>query len=230
MPAGVFRFTRLTVPEKENSGREPDFLEEVVLAGLIGTARLPSIDNILGVLLSPACGEVPEFALLVEHHGARRPGQERRQHQADTFARAGRCDGGDVFRSIVAEVAKLALAIGPCADVDAGHSRHQSVIPDLLLGREPRGAVGIVILARSSAPRIRGSEHPEHAERHRREHSAFDRGKGRRQRRSPRSLLPLEPGPGRVEMAEDGRTEDWVIARLRGDVLCRGTAQGGRPE
>jgi hypothetical protein len=25
VPAGVFRFTRLTVPEKENSGREPDF-------------------------------------------------------------------------------------------------------------------------------------------------------------------------------------------------------------
>src|SRR3546814_9755255 len=59
---------------------------------------------------APAGGALPVFALDVVDDGRRGPGQQRRHHQTDTFARARGREGQDVFRAFVAQVLAAVLA------------------------------------------------------------------------------------------------------------------------
>jgi hypothetical protein len=54
--------------------------------------------------------DLPVLALDVVDDGRRGPGQQRRNHQADAFTAARRCEGQDVFRAFVAQVLAVVLA------------------------------------------------------------------------------------------------------------------------
>ncbi|MCY1364078.1 hypothetical protein D9M69_508680 [compost metagenome] len=85
---------------------------------------------------APAGGDLPVLAFDVVDDGGRRPGQQRRHHQAHTFARARGREGQDVLRAFVTQVLAIVLA-----EEHAGRLR-QARLANVIRVRPARRAVG----------------------------------------------------------------------------------------
>jgi hypothetical protein len=189
---------------------EPRFLKKIETGASCDSARLPAHDHIAGVLGSPPCGHLPQLALFVVDEAARRPGQQRRQDVSDTFAAARRGNDDAVLRPVVSEVMGAPSGIRPTADINTGARattmRQQAIPADLEFGLEARGSMHAFMPDRAPPAGGRYAHDRQHAERRYCHQRGVDNPKCCLRVGRPRRLLPLHPGPRRIEMSDPGST------------------------
>src|SRR5271157_5973739 len=93
-----------------------------------------------------ARGQRPVFALDVVNNGRARPGQQRRNDEADALARSCRCEAQHMLRTVVAEIVVVQFP-----EHDAIWSEQTSA-SDLGRRRPARRTMGLDILRLPGAP------------------------------------------------------------------------------
>ena len=209
---------------------EADLLQEVEPGAPLDGAELQPDDDIIRVLRPPAGGQLPQLAFLVIDRGAGRPGQEGRVDVADTLSAAGRRDDDAVLGTVMPQVVRAPLSVGPAADIDARvlsarPLRHQPAFSDVSFGLESRRAMNTFVLPGPASYRGGISQTAEKSDGACSKQAGVHDLKGALGIGRPRGPLPLDPAPRGVEMPEEGCPDRRVIADPVGDELGRRSAQ-----
>lgn len=192
---------------------QADLLEGVVRGDAgFGARGVEAEHEMACVLLPPAGGERPGFALRVVDHDGIGPAEERRENEADALAAPGRGEREDVLGSGVPEVVECALGILPPADVDAGglaRRAEEAGALDLRPGRPMRRAVEA-----GHAGSAAGGEEENAGEAGQRQKRAGDEDEDRVADGVGIVLVPVEraagPRPGQVRLGQAQRGAEVV--------------------
>src|SRR5580698_8994251 len=108
------------------------------------------------MLRSPARGQLPKLAFLVVNRAACRPRQQRGVDVADALAAAGRGNDDAMLGSVMTQVMRLTLAIGPATDIHAvvllaRDLGQQAASANIGFGLEPSRAMHACVLFRATA-------------------------------------------------------------------------------
>ena len=133
---------------------------ERIKPGTAGLLNRRKLEAEVALLRAEAGCLGPVLALDVIDHGRFRPGQQRRNDQADTFAGTRRRERENMFGTVVPQIVKVLAAItAPCADISALPARGEPGIPDVVFIGPTRGAVQVLgILHQLAGAAIRHHE------------------------------------------------------------------------
>ena len=209
--------TALPVRVDEHVGDElrvPDvvrpraYLQQRVVAGrgAVSSGGVELEAHAPEAVASPAGGQGPVLAFDVVHNHARRPAQERREHQPNAFPRARRGEREDMLGTVVTEIESL-LLLGPGTHVHAVCAADEASGGQIGARRPAGGAVSVRRAHKPPSPPHRDYDRDEH-------------GRVTRDRHQPRALAPDLCGAWSV--AEAPPPDEEVEGRVeRADAQCQ---------